>query len=1100
MRDLLADARRALTLERRAGLQPEEIQVIEASAEAQAEDQGIWKLRILSPEPLETHGSWVGAAIDRQLVDTSPEERTPPWRAEILEVDADADALYVAANAPWPGPGSCRIWPFDFLQAPHRVLHDGAFASLHERLQETLELAVGDRAPSPVPTPGPPELAAAWHHRWSCVWGPPGTGKTHTLVEQVAILLADPTERILVLSTTHKATDEVALRLGQRLRSEGRDLSSLWRIGRVAHPQAFRDQQLEVLLPQETGLLLQEIGRLRERIGRARHRSERAALAQEILGLERQLPTLASRALDRDARCLLATLHAGQRALVDEEVRRALVGGQAPFTTVILDEAGLVPRVLAATVGLLASRRVVLVGDPRQLSPIARASRSMAPRVLTWVARSALDHLTEPTDTPWPHVQRLNVQHRMHPDIRAAVSALAYDHALRDAPELSRRPWEAGGSLRQLPRAAWYVLDAHHLHRPAGVSSQPGPTGHSRVRPLTIEIIEALLDHHPALARLSSVLLVTPFRAQRDLLRRWLGERGLRGWSASTVHAQQGSEADVVLFDTVHASSTSWPAEEWVRLVNVGLSRARQWVLLLASRAELSQPFLRAVRPHLPPRVLLLDGHQRRWTTLDEHGRLPKDTTDLFAPQPAPLVAAPEPPQAHVEPPLPSGATLGDQLRRRQQLRPVLSHEQARLVHRDLSDTGPRLVRGVAGSGKTLVLAHWAVRAIRGLGVPRVTIVYANRALRPLLERLFDEAWQEATGGEIAVPWSRVHLVHVGELLHGLLRELDEPVPDPEERGARYDYEGQARRLLQRVELAPRFDAAFLDEAQDLGHETLRLLIQLVRPNGQGLRPVLIFFDNAQNVYGRGTPRWSDLGLDLRGRSDVMRESFRSTRPATEWALGALDRLRPLQEDPDLRELMRSPKADGLPLLEAEGDGESRRWRARFCSIDGQQPAVRSFPTREEEVAFVVRHVSRWIHREDVAPQDICVLTNNQALRTQLCQALSAQVPVEHRTYQGFVGVEGVTVSTAHSFKGYDAELVVVAGADTFATSREPLPAPLYVAMTRARTGLLVTGTCQPPGSPSGRVLNAVIAAHRALWPGSERWKPSGKGDTPPSP
>ncbi len=39
-------------------------------------------------------------------------------------------------------------------------------------------------------------------------------------------------------------------------------------------------------------------------------------------------------------------------------------------------------------------------------------------------------------------------------------------------------------------------------------------------------------------------------------------------------------------------------------------------------------------------------------------------------------------------------------------------------------------------------------------------------------------------------------------------------------------------------------------------------------------RSVNIFYDNAQNIYGRGTPTWSELGLGMRGRATVMKESF----------------------------------------------------------------------------------------------------------------------------------------------------------------------------------------------------------------------------------
>jgi len=66
----------------------------------------------------------------------------------------------------------------------------------------------------------------------------------------------------------------------------------------------------------------------------------------------------------------------------------------------------------------------------------------------------------------------------------------------------------------------------------------------------------------------------------------------LKSWEASTVHSQQGSEADIVIFDTVNASSYNWPYEEWKRLVNVALSRAREAIVVLASRSEMDEPYL----------------------------------------------------------------------------------------------------------------------------------------------------------------------------------------------------------------------------------------------------------------------------------------------------------------------------------------------------------------------------------------------------------------------------------------------------------------------------------------------------------------------------
>lgn len=66
-----------------------------------------------------------------------------------------------------------------------------------------------------------------------------------------------------------------------------------------------------------------------------------------------------------------------------------------------------------------------------------------------------------------------------------------------------------------------------------------------------------------------------------------------------------------MIFDTVNAGSTAWPFEEWKRLVNVGLSRAREFVILLASRAEMQEPYLRSLVLDLSPQVLKWSGSKR---------------------------------------------------------------------------------------------------------------------------------------------------------------------------------------------------------------------------------------------------------------------------------------------------------------------------------------------------------------------------------------------------------------------------------------------------------------------------------------------------------
>ena len=101
-----------------------------------------------------------------------------------------------------------------------------------------------------------------------------------------------------------------------------------------------------------------------------------------------------------DVRVVVSTAFKAMSMLQNAAVRPILYKNQAPFTTIIIDEAGLISRVTAAALSLLAANRVVLVGDSKQLAPISRISRVLPKRQKTWVASSGLSHLDQLEQLP----------------------------------------------------------------------------------------------------------------------------------------------------------------------------------------------------------------------------------------------------------------------------------------------------------------------------------------------------------------------------------------------------------------------------------------------------------------------------------------------------------------------------------------------------------------------------------------------------------------------------------------------------------------------------------------------------------------------------
>ena len=199
----------------------------------------------------------------------------------------------------------------------------------------------------------------------------------------------------------------------------------------------------------------------------------------------------------------------------------------------------------------------------------------------------------------------------------------------------------------------------------------------------------------------------------------------------------------------------------------------------------------------------------------------------------------------------------------------VMDREQERVAEH--LGWGYRMLRGVAGSGKTLVLTHRVRHLHRLFPNWRILLVCYNRLLANALQQKVGES-------------DGVDVTNIDRLAYRLAGQNGgRRAPDFEELRRR------AAIKAGRLPDARRYDVVLVDEAQDFDRPALDLAYEMLKSSrrdlgaaGQDLRSYraghfVMALDSAQNVYRRSMT-WNPPELTARGRTTIFRRNYRNTR------------------------------------------------------------------------------------------------------------------------------------------------------------------------------------------------------------------------------
>ncbi|MDP2871861.1 MAG: AAA domain-containing protein [Bacillota bacterium] len=315
-----------------------------------------------------------------------------------------------------------------------------------------------------------------------------------------------------------------------------------------------------------------------------REKGKVAALRDRINEIDRKLKEIEASVLD-EAKLIGATL--SKLAISDLLHKRK-------YDIVIIDEASMVSLPSVWLGACLAADQIIIAGDFRQLAPIAMSDGPLAD---SWLKRDAFAASGVSADIARNQksgrLSALRRQYRMHPVIGDLTNRLAYE----ENPLMhNTTPETLAPGLKAAPESGFpLVLCDTSGANPWCARLQPG---YSRYN-----IYSAIASARLAIAsRLSGagirVGIVTPYRAQANLIRAMLGELGNHDRNddsvvVSTVHRFQGNERDVIVFDLVdgppYAIGTLLKStDDSRRLINVAVSRAKGKLVVVSHHAHLT--------------------------------------------------------------------------------------------------------------------------------------------------------------------------------------------------------------------------------------------------------------------------------------------------------------------------------------------------------------------------------------------------------------------------------------------------------------------------------------------------------------------------------